>query len=98
MACGLPAIAVDRFGPGEIVDDGRTGWLVGPDDERALADAIVAAVDDGEERSRRGIAARRTAIERWSWPALTATIAQVLEDAAGAGVGSGGVASPVGPG
>lgn len=97
MACGLPAIAVDRFGPGEIVDDGRTGWLVEPDDERALADAIVAAVDDGEERSRRGIAARRTASDRWSWPALAGSIAQVLEDAAGAGVGSDGAASPVSP-
>jgi glycosyltransferase involved in cell wall biosynthesis len=85
MACGLPAIAVDRFGPGEIVEDGRTGWLVGPDDEQALTEAIVAAVDDGEERARRGIAARRTASGRWSWPALAGDIAQVLEDAAGAG-------------
>ena len=37
MACGLPAIAVDAHGPGEIVDDGDTGWLVEPDDEEALA-------------------------------------------------------------
>ena len=32
MACELPAIAVDRGGPAEIVDDGETGWLVAPDD------------------------------------------------------------------
>lgn len=82
MACGLPAIAVDRFGPREIVDAGQTGWLVPPDDERALADAIVAAVDDGEERARRGIAARRAATERWSWPALADDIVAVLDDAA----------------
>jgi len=83
MACGLPPIAVDRFGPSEIVDDGSTGWLVPPDDEAALADAIVAAIDDGEERARRGLAARRAVRERWTWPALAGEVAQVLEEAAG---------------
>ena len=28
MACGLPAVAVDRFGPADIVVPGETGWLV----------------------------------------------------------------------
>lgn len=83
MACGLPPIAVDRFGPAEIVDDGDTGWLVPPDDEAALADAIVAAIDNGEERARRGLAARRAVRERWTWPALAGEVAQVLEDVAG---------------
>jgi glycosyltransferase involved in cell wall biosynthesis len=83
MACGLPAIAVDRFGPADIVEDGSTGWLVPPDDEAALAEAIVAAVDDGEERARRGLAARRAARERWTWPALAGEVAAVLEEAAG---------------
>jgi glycosyltransferase involved in cell wall biosynthesis len=85
MACGLPAIAVDRFGPADIVDPERTGWLVEPDDEQGLADAIVAAVDDGEERARRGIAARRVARETWSWPALAHRVSDVLEEAAGVG-------------
>jgi glycosyltransferase involved in cell wall biosynthesis len=83
MACGLPPIAVDRFGPSEIVEDGSTGWLVPPDDEAALADAIVAAIDDGEERARRGLAARQAVRERWTWPALAGEVAQVLEEAAG---------------
>jgi glycosyltransferase involved in cell wall biosynthesis len=80
MACGLPPIAVDRFGPAEIVDDGLTGWLVPPDDEPALTHAIVAAVDDGEERARRGVAARRAARERWAWPALAGKVAAVLDE------------------
>jgi glycosyltransferase involved in cell wall biosynthesis len=82
MACGLPPIAIDRFGPAEIIDDGVTGWLTEPDDEAALAAAIVAATDNVEERSRRGIAARRAALERWSWPALAGEVAEVLVDAA----------------
>src|SRR4051794_7936238 len=82
MACGLPAIAVDRFGPAEIVDDGRTGWLVAPDDEHALAAALRAAIDDPHERARRGAAARATALARWSWPALAERLGAVLADVA----------------
>jgi glycosyltransferase involved in cell wall biosynthesis len=85
MACGLPAIAVDRFGPGEIVEDGATGWLVEPDDEAALAAALVDAIDRPQERRRRGVLARRAALERWSWPAIAGRLAVVLADVAGAG-------------
>jgi glycosyltransferase involved in cell wall biosynthesis len=81
MACGLPPIAVDRFGPAEIVQHGKTGWLVEPDDQAALADAMILAADDVEERARRGIAARREATRRWSWPALAGDVAAVLTDA-----------------
>jgi len=80
MACGLPAIAVDRFGPGEIVEDGRTGWLVAPDDESALATAVRTAIDDDAERERRGRAAREAALARWSWPAIAERLAGVLSE------------------
>jgi glycosyltransferase involved in cell wall biosynthesis len=82
MACGLPAIAVDRLGPAEIIDDGRTGWLVEPDDVDQLADTIVAVLDDDGERHRRGLAARATAISRWAWPALAVRMARALAEAA----------------
>ncbi|MDX6686678.1 MAG: hypothetical protein QOF86_2806 [Baekduia sp.] len=82
MACGLPPIAVDRFGPADIVDDGVTGWLVGPDDEAALADAIVEAITDPVERRRRGRRAWRTARDRFSWPALAGDLAGVMDEVA----------------
>ena len=83
MACGLPAIAVDRFGPAEIVEPGRTGWLVEPDDEGALAAALAAAVNRPGERARRGAWARRSALQRFSWPALAGRLAAVLDGVAG---------------
>lgn len=82
MACGLPAIAVDRHGPAHVVQDGETGWLVPPDNEGALAAAIVACLTDPAERRRRGEQARRRARARWAWPALAEALAGVLDDVA----------------
>jgi glycosyltransferase involved in cell wall biosynthesis len=58
MSCGLPVIAAEAHGPAEIVAAG-TGWLVPPDAEGALADALVTAASDAEERRRRGARAYR---------------------------------------
>lgn len=81
MACGLPAVAVDAMGPGEIVRDGETGWLVPPDDEAALADALVAVVEDAGERRRRGQAARADVLRRYTRDAAAAQVANVYERA-----------------
>ena len=40
LACGVPVISYARGGPSEIVTDGKTGWLVPPDDVDALTTAI----------------------------------------------------------
>jgi glycosyltransferase involved in cell wall biosynthesis len=80
MACGLPALAVDAHGPAEIVDAGETGWLVPPDDETALADALVEAVNGEHERRRRGARAYEVARGRYSWPALARGLGTVYDE------------------
>jgi UDP-glucose:tetrahydrobiopterin glucosyltransferase len=40
LACGVPVIAYRRGGPAEIVQDGKTGWLVEPDSVEGLIQAI----------------------------------------------------------
>ncbi len=45
LACGVPVVAYDRGGPGEIIQSGRTGWLVTPDDVAALTDAASRATE-----------------------------------------------------
>jgi len=82
MACGLPAIAVAAHGPAEIVDDGRTGWLVEPDDVDGMARALVEAVNRPGERLRRGREAREDVAGRFAWPALAEQVAAVLEEVA----------------
>ena len=68
MACGLPAIAVDAHGPAEIIDDGVTGWLAGPDDPAALAGAMAEAIADPDERRARGARALADVRGRYGWP------------------------------
>ena len=78
MACGVPPVAVDRFGPAEIVADGETGWLVEPDDVGGLSAALLHAIDDPAERARRGARARTVAIDRYGWPRLAERLARLL--------------------
>jgi glycosyltransferase involved in cell wall biosynthesis len=80
MACGLPVIAVNNHGPATIVDEGETGLLVPPDDEDALADALVRIVNDGENRRTMGETAYERSRELYSWPALAERVARVYDE------------------
>jgi glycosyltransferase involved in cell wall biosynthesis len=63
MAVGTPVIATRIFGIPELVEDGRSGLLVPPDDPAALAEAIVwaaehrAALDDMSREGRQQVEA-----------------------------------------
>lgn len=52
LACGVPIIAYRRGGPAEIVQDGKTGWLVEPDSVDGLVTAI-ASLDEIERQACR---------------------------------------------
>jgi glycosyltransferase involved in cell wall biosynthesis len=81
MAAELPAVAVDAFGPGEIVADGTTGWLVPPDDEAALAGALEDVLTRPDERRRRGLEAARAVSALYAWPAIAGRLADVFDQA-----------------
>lgn len=58
MASGLPVVATDVGGTGEVVADGVEGYLVPPRDPRAAADALVELWRDPERRRAMGEAGR----------------------------------------
>jgi len=80
MACGLPVIAIDAHGPARIVAP-ETGWLVPPDDETALADALVASANDRLERQRRGVNASLHVQRQYSWHRVAQQVSQVYKQA-----------------
>jgi glycosyltransferase involved in cell wall biosynthesis len=50
-AAGLPVVSTDVGQCREILDDGRVGLLVAPQDPRALADALLRVLDGRVDRS-----------------------------------------------
>lgn len=66
MATGKPVIATAHGGPLEIIEDGRSGDLVPPGDTVAMADAIVALVEDPARRARVGALARERVLAHYT--------------------------------
>jgi glycosyltransferase involved in cell wall biosynthesis len=79
MACGLPVIACRTPGPAAIVADGETGWLIRPDDEDALVEALVSAARSEEERRTRGRRAQ-TDSRRYGWAEIAPRFASLYEE------------------
>src|SRR6185369_15873684 len=50
MAMGLPVVVSGVGGISEIVESGRTGYLIRPDDGRNLREALESLIDDGDLR------------------------------------------------
>ncbi len=80
MACARAPIAANALGPAEIIEDGETGWLFEPQHLDGLADALVQAVNEPEERLRRAARGREAAIKRLSWPTLAAKLDEALRE------------------
>jgi glycosyltransferase involved in cell wall biosynthesis len=60
MACGLPVIASALSGIPELVEDGRTGFLIAPGDFATLADRLECLAAAPDLRTSLGEAARAT--------------------------------------
>lgn len=67
LASGLPVIASSTGGLPELVEHGKTGLLVPPDDPQALATAISRLLDDPDLRQRMAQASRERAVAKFSW-------------------------------
>jgi glycosyltransferase involved in cell wall biosynthesis len=65
LACGCPVVSTDcPFGPAEILDGGRFGAIVPIADDRAMAAAIVAALDHPIAAERLRARAELFSVER----------------------------------
>lgn len=85
LACGVPPIAARAGGPVEIIEDGRTGWLVTPGDVGELADAMTHALTlPATEAETIGRAGRAAAEQRFSAERFAAEVAATLRRAAAA--------------
>jgi starch synthase len=95
MACGTAVVASAVGGIPEVVDDGRTGLLVPPDDDAALALAINALIDDPARAAEFGARGRARAVAEFSWDAIAAQTANLYASLTH-GAGRAGSAEPPG--
>jgi glycosyltransferase involved in cell wall biosynthesis len=79
MACGTPTVASRAGGMPEIVDHGTTGLLLPAFDSEALSNAITELMSDVERRRRMGEAARRRAVDRFSWDTAASGLLQLYQ-------------------
>lgn len=85
MGAGLPVVASGVGGIPEVVENGREGWLVEPDDPRALAAALSSLIGDGELRDRFGEGGRRRVLERFTSTRMTEDYERLFQRAVSAG-------------
>lgn len=84
MAAARPAVATRVGSLDEMIEDGRTGWLVPAGDPDALAAAMVEVVTDAGERARRGEASRRVLRDRFDEKDMVEKVARILREACAA--------------
>lgn len=66
-ACGVPVVVTNVGGLPEVVEDGKTGFIVPPEDLDALVDAVETLVRRPDLRSQMGQAGREMVARRYSW-------------------------------
>lgn len=76
--CGTPAIASNRGGMVEQIEDGVTGYLIDPDDADELADTLAIALRDPSQLTAMGQAARTYVSERFTERAANEQFAGAL--------------------
>ncbi|MDH7516124.1 MAG: glycosyltransferase family 4 protein [Bacteroidota bacterium] len=81
MAVGLPVVASDVGDIRFMVDDGRTGILVPPQQPRALAEACTVLCRDPAQRKRMGERGRERFLERFTLPRMARDIEEVYKKA-----------------
>ncbi|MEU9734580.1 glycogen synthase [Streptomyces sp. NPDC048002] len=85
MACGTPVVASRVGGIPEVVEDGKTGYLVDVDEdpevfEGALARALDSVLGDPEGARAMGEAGRQRAVGEFGWDAVARRTVRLYEE------------------
>ena len=67
MAMGKAIVASDLEQIGEVLEHGRTAWMVPPNDPASLTEALRVLLDDPARRAALGAAARLEVVDRYTW-------------------------------
>jgi glycosyltransferase involved in cell wall biosynthesis len=82
MAAGVPVVSTRLSGIPELVEDGRSGLLVPPDDAAALADALHRLLADDSLAAALALRARARVAELHDLEKNSARLAALLAESA----------------
>jgi glycosyltransferase involved in cell wall biosynthesis len=88
MAMGKGIVASHLEQIGEVLEHGRTAWLVPPGDADALADGLRRLVDDPDLRAALGGAARLEVVARYTWREHTRRTIERVQEVVGRAMGT----------
>ena len=77
MACGLPCIASNVGGVGELIDNNVNGILIEPKDIDALYSSMLRLISDSAERNNLGINARQKILDYYSKKAMISKLEEI---------------------
>lgn len=70
-SAGIPVICTNVGGLGEMVEDGRSGYVVPPRDSQAIAEAVSKCLEE-DNYARLSENARRLVVEKYNWQDIAA--------------------------
>lgn len=79
MASGVPVVVTSTTGNADVVENGRSGIVVPPNDGAALADAISDLLADPDRTTEMGAEAQRVARDLYSVDRVVARLADLYE-------------------
>jgi glycosyltransferase involved in cell wall biosynthesis len=82
MAAGVPVVATDAGGTGELVEPGRTGELGPLGDARGLATALESVLSNPTRAAELGVEGRRVAEARLSLDTMVGSLVQLYDEVA----------------
>jgi glycosyltransferase involved in cell wall biosynthesis len=83
MASGLPVLATDVGGNGELVVDGKSGFLFPSGDGDRLAELMARCIDDAGFCGSLGTAARARCLEHFSLAAMASAYERLYREVGG---------------
>lgn len=81
QACEVPVLSSAIRPLDEVIDDGRTGYLIPPGDHEQFAARAQELLSDEEARRRMGEAGRQWVMHRFSKPAFVRRLTDLYEEA-----------------
>jgi phosphatidylinositol alpha-mannosyltransferase len=85
FGCATPVVASDIPGYARVMTP-EVGITVPPGDAEALAEAIIALLENEPRRQALGAAARTRALERYAWSRLARRLLSIYEELTSPGV------------